>query len=1037
MHRILLPVLLLSLGLSAQEKDQLKPESDPTFKPTLVAVDFSSRYVRPDAEVAVTYRFRNDGTKPARDDYRVFVHLESPRQSCECLVGNLDHLPTVPTSAWQPGQVVADGPHVFTAPVGTEDTTYFVHVGVYAPKLAGGPRLLDQYVGEFKVSPKAPAESIKGPDPLTAAEVARRRALLADRIQDPAELATNAFVFRIDRQTLAFDLVDRATGVRWSSNPYDTHFATVNLTGPTGKLGVQVRTLDRLGSQKNRLTMVTRLRTPEGTDTGVDIAFALEPVADPAGLRLRYAARETGEWKVESVQVLENSFGTTDADDGYLVEPYRLGMLIPVAKALPRSRPLQTYSSITMAMYGLVKQDSGLLLAWPHPETSVTMKIDWPENELVPGTRMGSAAITLYGAAHELTIHPTGSGGYVQIAKAYRAVAKRNGWLQTWAEKREQFPSAAQMAGAADFKPFVFTRTIPSKRHEGPESTHLGFTFAETAACARHWHEDLGIDRAMVVLAGWIHRGYDNQHPDILPAAPECGGNEALTEAARQIRAQGFLFGLHDNYQDMYRDAPSWNESYINKNARGEIKQGGCWAGGQAYQVCAIEQVALAKRPQNLPAVRDLFGPSIYFIDTVFAWPLVTCEDPAHPMSRYDDMVWKSKLCDLAKEHFGLFGSEEGREWAVPHADYLEGLLGQKREASKRDNVIPLFELVYGDCVNLYTHQSDRLGPGSAKPMLDHVLYAEMPVYQFGSHLYWQTPAAQGLPLEPLPPKVKATGELTFEITYRWKVLGKIGEDLRAFVHFSHPRSDRPENIAYQDDHALTPPSSTWQPGTIVEVGPHAVTIPTQYQGESQILIGLSGKQGRQMLGTLPGQQGRYSLGTIRTTPEGPVFTPSEPDADTACFSRADAGWGEALCSQDRSIKNTYEVLSYLNRLTADIPMTDHAFVTPDHRVERSAFGDVQVVVNYGPESYEQGGTILPAYGFLVESPTFVAFHANRYNGVDYERSALFTARSLDGRPLADSARVRIYHGFGPAQVRLGGKTFTVEREAEVGVKPE
>ncbi len=62
--------------------------------------------------------------------------------------------------------------------------------------------------------------------------------------------------------------------------------------------------------------------------------------------------------------------------------------------------------------------------------------------------------------------------------------------------------------------------------------------------------------------------------------------------------------------------------------------------------------------------IAKLAEPTIYFIDTTFAWGLVTCEDPAHPMTRYDDMLWKSKLCDLAKEHFGLFGSEKGREWA-------------------------------------------------------------------------------------------------------------------------------------------------------------------------------------------------------------------------------------------------------------------------------------------------------------------------------------------------------------------------------------
>ena len=75
----------------------------------------------------------------------------------------------------------------------------------------------------------------------------------------------------------------------------------------------------------------------------------------------------------------------------------------------------------------------------------------------------------------------------------------------------------------------------------------------------------------------------------------------------------------------------------------------------------------------------------------------------------------------LAKEHFGLFGSEEGREWAIPHADYMEGLLSHKLAANRPDRgfsrrghgtIIPMFEIIYGDCINLYGHQGDRARPG-------------------------------------------------------------------------------------------------------------------------------------------------------------------------------------------------------------------------------------------------------------------------------------------------------------------------------------
>jgi hypothetical protein len=84
-------------------------------------------------------------------------------------------------------------------------------------------------------------------------------------------------------------------------------------------------------------------------------------------------------------------------------------------------------------------------------------------------------------------------------------------------------------------------------------------------------------------------------------------------------------------------------------------------------------------------------------------------------------------------------------------------------------------------------------------------------------------------------------------------------------------------------------------------------------------------------------------------------------------------------------------------------------------------------VVEDGPHTVEvppeSGGPAeVPPYGFIIDSPTFVAFCATRYNGVDYARPTLFTARSLDGKPLAQSAKVRVYHGFGENRLRLHGR---------------
>ena len=77
---------------------------------------------------------------------------------------------------------------------------------------------------------------------------------------------------------------------------------------------------------------------------------------------------------------------------------------------------------------------------------------------------------------------------------------------------------------------------------------------------------------------------------------------------------------------------------------------------------------------------------------------------------------------------------------------------------------------------------------------------------------------------------------------------------------------------------------------------------------------------------------------------------------------------------------------------------------------------------------------MLPPGGFLIEAPTFVAFHALNWNGLAYSDAPLFTLRSADGQPLALSRSVRVFHGFGDSRVRLAGCAFTVAKEEVVAV---
>jgi len=91
-------------------------------------------------------------------------------------------------------------------------------------------------------------------------------------------------------------------------------------------------------------------------------------------------------------------------------------------------------------------------------------------------------------------------------------------------------------------------------------------------------------------------------------------------------------------------------------------------------------------------------------------------------------------------------------------------------------------------------------------------------------------------------------------------------------------------------------------------------------------------------------------------------------------------------------------------------------------------------VVNGGSTNYVctskiWGDVILPPFGFLVESPTFVAFQALNWNGLSYDSPVLFTLRSQDKIPLSGSHQIRVYHAFGDDKIRVGRQTQTVTGE--------
>ncbi len=706
-----------------------------------------------------------------------------------------------------------------------------------------------------------------------------------------ATLESPALRVEIDDATGQWRLSDVRSGVTWPSTGMASPGKAAWLEGDFVRA-------ERGGENSVRLVK----------DSGRAVTFALVHGGEAMEIRYESAADET-------IRVLEDALAITSADDGYVLVPCREGLLVPAdgGKAFKQTFGTSDYEGCHMNMVGLVKRGASLIVTWDDAYVFCELERAVPEGQ-AEGRKL-TTTFEMRRSAKVLRLMPLGHGDWNDIARVYRQYADQRGFAVTLRQKIERDKHLERMVGASNAKLWTCLARRMNDDSTAEESVQVRWTFDEAARIAEHLHSDVKLDRCFFMMGGWTEGGYDCRHPDNLPANPECGGNAALADAVRRVQTLDYVACLHDNVQDMYQDAKSWDPSFIEKHPDGSLIAGGRWLGGRAYMVCAPKQLELAQRPQNLPAIAELFAPWSYFIDTTYAVGPRECFDPNHPIGRNDDIAWKIRLSDYARNVFGLFGSECGREWALPHSDFFEGLVGVSGKYYhnlKPDElgatVIPFFEMVYHDCQICYGKYGYR-AEEAGEYIAHHVMCARpLHYHSFPDHLYWQ----------------------------------------------SERRTER------------------------------------------------------------------------------------DATAPLACYTRSDNGWAEGMHPLDVFIKNTHEVLGPLHRVTAYDRLTQFDYLSGDRSVRRAVYGGgadaTTVIVNFGATDAEVtcelgGRTILPPWGFVVEGPSFVAFHAKRWNDTDYGQGALFTLQSADGKPLKESASVRVFHAFGPAALSWQGQTREVRRE--------
>lgn len=303
-------------------------------------------------------------------------------------------------------------------------------------------------------------------------------------------------------------------------------------------------------------------------------------------------------------------------------------------------------------------------------------------------------------------------GNYVDMAKRYRQHAIDRGLFVSLRQKIADRPVVKELIATPLVRMGILTNIKSDSLKFSttqPETNHRLTTFDQRAEQLRKWKQN-GIERLHVCLTGWPREGYDRQHPDELPPAPVAGGWEGMKRLGDTCSELGYLFSLHDQYRDFYRDAPSFNPQFAVQEEDaiapsnafpgtrfGQWKKDGIpfmnnWDGGtMAYLNNRFMLGHLVKNYTALLA-RGVHPQGVY-LDVFGYVPPDEDFNPEHPTTRRDAINARVDCYHWAKANIGFIGTEAACDWTVPYSDFSSPL-------KIRDGVgVPLFNLVYHDAI--------------------------------------------------------------------------------------------------------------------------------------------------------------------------------------------------------------------------------------------------------------------------------------------------------------------------------------------------
>lgn len=444
----------------------------------------------------------------------------------------------------------------------------------------------------------------------------------------------------------------------------------------------------------------------EGTLTYYECEFGTFATLETKDFSDRYGY-EFIPLKMECVDEVVYPGTITSNCSGYSVINYQQGLIIPDGykydvNTLPFNGQFNSIAAY-MPWFGYVSNHTGYICI---SETSDDMaySINHSANNKTTTLNMKTLP-SLNHMVHTKVFYVfSDECDYTKLCKIYKEYVKETGLYKTLKEKEIRLPQIKDLIGSSLVHKGIHKHVVEESRFynkENIEENDSVVSFKYIQELIQKFHE-LGSGKIYLHLDGISEYGYDNHHPDFLPACKQAGGYQGLKELSEALISYGDMMGIHDQYRDYYYDAASFNERDAITTKNNEVFNMCAWAGGKQSYLCASLAKDYVRRNYHTLFAQGIKLQGTY-LDVFTCNEMDECFNELHRMSRKECKEYR-KACFEYVSSIGLMpSSEEMNDYAMHsivfchYAPYTFML----RDESMDDLGIPvpLFNLVYHECV--------------------------------------------------------------------------------------------------------------------------------------------------------------------------------------------------------------------------------------------------------------------------------------------------------------------------------------------------